>query len=63
MPVRLKIGPLSWTDDVLEELGGDPDFAFGLENERIIDAAERSAELGHASRSQAGGSHDVPAVS
>ena len=45
MPVRLKIGPLTWTDDVLEELGGDPDFAFGLENERIIDAAEWSAEL------------------
>ena len=46
MPVRLGISTLPSTDDALEELGGDPDFAFGLENERIIDAAERSAELG-----------------
>lgn len=23
MPVRLGISPLSWTNDVLEELGGD----------------------------------------
>jgi hypothetical protein len=36
--------------DLIQGLCGEgdcfPNFQFGLENERIIDAAERSAELG-----------------